>query len=234
MTEELKCHNIGEITGGAYANIHEQCRRIWGTDGASPTCTVHTGGGHDIKIYTESDAEEMSIPIKTNNQKGYEEACPGDSVNIAYPTSNTRRDRVGHGTSQTIDTAGGELQGVVEEPKIYDAYNHSDISASGQIGTLGTHTNHGSGNCGTFYVGDKPHFRIRKLTERECFRLMGMADEDSAKLIATQNKTSLYHLAGDSIVTTVLMAIFGEMFGMDWESKVREHVERLCGEHRTV
>lgn len=198
MTEELKCHNIGEITGGAYANIHEQCRRIWGTDGASPTCTVHTGGGHDIKIYTESEAEEMSIPIKTNNQKGYEEAYPGDSVNIAYPTSNTRRDRVGHGTSQTIDTAGGELQGVVEEPK------------------------------------KTPHFRIRKLTERECFRLMGMDDSDSAKLIATQNKTSLYHLAGDSIVTTVLMAIFGEMFGMDWESKVREHVERLCGEHRTV
>lgn len=148
-------------------------------------------GGHDIKIYTESDAEEMSIPIKTNNQKGYEEAYPGDSVNIAYPTSNTRRGRVGHGTSQTIDTAGGELQGGVEEPK------------------------------------KTPHFRIRKLTERECFRLMGMADEDSAKLIATQNKTSLYHLAGDSIVTTVLMAIFGEMFGMDWESKVREHVERL-------
>ena len=195
-----------------------------------PLARCIQGGGHDIKIYTESEDKEMSIPIKTNNQKGYEEAYPGDSVNIAYPTSNARRGRVGHGTSQTIDTAGGELQEVVEEPKmmIYDAYNKADISDKEAIGTLGAHSYHGSGNCGTFYVGDKPHFRIRKLTERECFRLMGMADEDSAKLIATQNKTSLYHLARDSIVTTVLMALFGEMLGMDWEAKVREHVERLC------
>ena len=125
-----------------------------------------------------------SFPCQDLSKSGKQQGMSRDS--------NTRRGRVGHGTSQTIDTAGGELQGGVEEPKA------------------------------------TPHFRIRKLTERECFRLMGMADEDSAKLIATQNKTSLYHLAGDSIVTTVLMAIFGEMFGMDWESKVREHVERLC------
>lgn len=54
--------------------------------------------------------------------------------------------------------------------------------------------------------------RIRKLTERECLRLMGVKDDDIDKLVKNQSKSSLYHLAGDSIVTDVLLAILAEMF----------------------
>lgn len=53
--------------------------------------------------------------------------------------------------------------------------------------------------------------RIRKLTERECFRLMGVKDVDFDRIAKNQSKSSLYHLAGDSIVTNVLSAIFAEM-----------------------
>ena len=53
--------------------------------------------------------------------------------------------------------------------------------------------------------------RIRKLTPKECFRLMGVKDEDFEKVRKNQSDSSLYHLAGDSIVTNVLMAIFKEM-----------------------
>ena len=53
--------------------------------------------------------------------------------------------------------------------------------------------------------------RIRKLTPRECFRLMGVKDEDFEKCAKNQSDASLYHLAGDSIVVNVLMAIFKEM-----------------------
>ncbi len=56
-----------------------------------------------------------------------------------------------------------------------------------------------------------PDSRIRKLTERECFRLMGVKDIDYEKIAKNQSKSSLYHLAGDSIVTNVLSAIFKEM-----------------------
>lgn len=61
--------------------------------------------------------------------------------------------------------------------------------------------------------------RIRKLTPTECFRLMGVKDEDSEKLANMSNSTK-YHLAGDSIVTTVLMAIFGELLEVEWKGKV--------------
>ena len=53
--------------------------------------------------------------------------------------------------------------------------------------------------------------RIRKLTPRECFRLMGVKDEDFDKVRKNQSDSSLYHLAGDSIVVNVLMTIFKEM-----------------------
>lgn len=52
---------------------------------------------------------------------------------------------------------------------------------------------------------------IRKLTEKECWRLMGVKDEDFEKGRKNQSMTSLYHLAGDSIITNCLMAIFKEM-----------------------
>ena len=56
------------------------------------------------------------------------------------------------------------------------------------------------------------NLRIRKLTPKECFRLMGVKDEDFDKVAQNQSNASLYHLAGDSIVVNVLMAIFSKLF----------------------
>lgn len=51
---------------------------------------------------------------------------------------------------------------------------------------------------------------IRKLIPKEFFRLMGVKDEDYENCAKKQSDASLYHLAGDSIVVNVLMAIFKE------------------------
>lgn len=53
--------------------------------------------------------------------------------------------------------------------------------------------------------------RIRKLTPKECFRLMGVKDEDYEKVAKNQSNASLYHLAGDSIVVNVIEAIIKEL-----------------------
>lgn len=65
-------------------------------------------------------------------------------------------------------------------------------------------------------------YRVRKLTETECWRLMGVKDEDTAKVAKHQSMSSMYHLAGDSIVTACLMAIFGEIVGVDWKEKISD------------
>lgn len=53
--------------------------------------------------------------------------------------------------------------------------------------------------------------KIRKLTPMECFRLMGVKDDDFEVIAKNQSDSSLYHLAGDSIVVDVLMSIFKQM-----------------------
>ena len=55
-------------------------------------------------------------------------------------------------------------------------------------------------------------YRIRKLTPRECFRLMDMKDEDFDKAAQVNSNTQLYKQAGNSIVVNVLVAILGQLF----------------------
>lgn len=55
------------------------------------------------------------------------------------------------------------------------------------------------------------NYRIRKLTARECFRLMGVKDEQFDRLSGISN-SQLYKLAGNSIVVNVLEAIFRNLF----------------------
>lgn len=53
--------------------------------------------------------------------------------------------------------------------------------------------------------------RIRKLTPRECWRLMGFSDEDFDKAEQVNSNTQLYKQAGNSICVNVLESIFREM-----------------------
>ena len=56
-------------------------------------------------------------------------------------------------------------------------------------------------------------FRIRKLTPRECFRLMGVDDADIDKIQASGlSNSAQYKLAGNSIVVDVLFHLFRKMF----------------------
>lgn len=121
------------------------------------------------------------IPIKNNTDQGYLIAKEGDGVDLAYPTSNTRRGRVQESMSQTLTT--DDSKGVVEQ------------------------------------------YRIRKLTPLECFRLMDVTDEDFYKAQAVNSNTQLYKQAGNSIVVSVLEAIFRNMFlEVPEEDLVGEHI----------
>ena len=74
---------------------------VYETDGISPTIRAYQGGGLEPKIR-----------VKEATSQGYAEAEIGDSVNLSYPNSKTRRGRVGKQIANTLLT--GESQGVVE------------------------------------------------------------------------------------------------------------------------
>ena len=56
------------------------------------------------------------------------------------------------------------------------------------------------------------NYRIRKLTPKECWRLMGFDDEDFEKASQVNSNAQLYKQAGNSIVVNVLEDIFEELF----------------------
>jgi DNA (cytosine-5)-methyltransferase 1 len=60
-------------------------------------------------------------------------------------------------------------------------------------------------------VNENYTYRIRKLTPKECWRLMGWQDEQFHKAEAVNSNTQLYKQAGNGIVVPVLEAIFRQM-----------------------
>lgn len=60
--------------------------------------------------------------------------------------------------------------------------------------------------------GDSTDFRIRKLTPKECWRLMGFDDEDFYKAEAVNSNSQLYKQAGNSIVVDVIEKIYEKLF----------------------
>ena len=64
-----------------------------------------------------------------------------------------------------------------------------------------------------FDAGVVQNYRIRKLTPRECFRLMGVSEKDVDNIQKSGiSKTQQYKMVGNSIVVDVLYYIFKKMF----------------------
>lgn len=112
-----------------------------------------------------------------------------------------------------------------------DGMQHSDNLAerSTEMAKVGQISNEGS-QCGSVYSdnGNSPtltagthgdanskvytEYRIRKLTPKECWRLMDFSDADFHKAEKVNSNTQLYKQAGNSIVVNVLVAILGQLF----------------------
>lgn len=150
------------------------------------------------------------ILIKNNNSKGYIAASDGDGIDISSRMQ-YHRGTVQKNKTQTITTMGGENNGVVVEDKgnyyqwYKKGYQEHDCRAWKEEKISETLCTKGSTKIATNSL------RIRKLIPSECFALMGVKKEDYLKCAKNQSDSSLYHLAGDSIVVNVLMAIFREM-----------------------
>ena len=121
-------------------------------------------------------------------------------TNIA-PAQTTQRGSTGSSASVLIK----EEINMEKDINVIGNYSPSGHNASRIVDSNGLSPtvmeNHGT------ITATNENLRIRKLTPKECFRLMGVKDEDSDKLGHLSNATK-YHLAGDSIVVNVLQAIF--------------------------
>ena len=76
--------------------------------------------------------------------------------------------------------------------------------------------------------------RIRKLTPVECLKLMGFERKDEQAMRQVEMTDSgIYHCAGDSIVVSVLCALFGQMLPISenqLKQNIEDYVERIKNE----
>ena len=130
----------------------------------------------------------------------------GGVFDASYPNSKTRRVRV-QDKGNTCPTLTAQNQEVVRIEKV------GQISSNGsQCGTVisdnGISANLVAGAHGYANSHITIQYRIRKLTPRECGRLMGVSDEDIDKMAAVNSNTQLYKQFGNSIVVDVMCAMF--------------------------
>ena len=190
---------------------------IIGNDAEKNAGTITTKGSNSgtscrscdnfiVDNMTQNDVDEqIYLKVRNANSKGYLEATEGDGINI-QARMEYQRGNVQKGKAHTLNTMGGENEGVV----VLGNYSPSNHEASRIIDSEYSAPTIKE-NHGTINATQTSDLRIRKLTPRECFRLMGVKDEDFEKCAKNQSDSSLYHLAGDSIVVNVLMAIFKEV-----------------------
>ena len=150
-----------------------------------------------------------TVRIKQATKEGYIECKVGGVADLSYPTSNTRRGRVQE-NGDVCPTLTATETGVCKIEKV------GQISSDGsQCGTVvndnGLSPNLVAGTHGYANNHILTNYRIRKLTPKECWRLMAFTDEDFHKAEAVNSNTQLYKQAGNSIVATVLEAIFRQM-----------------------
>jgi site-specific DNA-cytosine methylase len=79
-----------------------QQNRVYDSEGIMPALTSELSGRNNVQVI-----------VKEGTKKGYAIAQEGDSINLQYPESNTRKGRVGKQIAQTIDT--GSNQYVVQK-----------------------------------------------------------------------------------------------------------------------
>lgn len=128
-----------------------------------------------------------------------------------------------NGTSNTITSV--QKDNLVVEPKVQQIGNIVDDSNIGFKNPQRGRVDSAAGLSPCLYCCEggglepkvmeekQPHYRIRKLTPRECFRLMG-CDEETIDTIqaAGISNSQQYKLAGNSIVVACLEKIFEQMF----------------------
>lgn len=205
--------NINPSSKGINGNVFDE-------NGLAPTLTTNKGEGN-------------KIAIRQATKKGYIECEIGGVADLSYPDSKTRRGRVQDGgnicpTLTATETGVCRIESIEDKPKerffrqALDTFDDSDAEYGDTIDAFNKRVNK-SGCSPTlttrpegFKTAILPvtnNLRVRKLTPKECFRLMGFSDENfnAAHNVGISN-SQLYKQAGNSIVVDVLYYIFVELY----------------------
>lgn len=181
--ETNRCVEVDSLSGGKWDKIYESARRYYSIDGISPT--IHTCGGGN----TEPKIAEPIAYVKEATKKGYVE--PNELSHFEWKQQMYKR---------FIEDSNSEVSGVFTNQSQSFGYRPP---MKGYSKTL---------KANVHDAGVVESFRVRKLTPKECYRLMGFTDEQFDRSQAFSSDSQLYKQAGNSIVVDVLYYIFEKLF----------------------
>ena len=200
--KEPKIVQIGRIKSDKRENTNAY--REYDSQGLSLCLNAMQGGGR-----------EPHVLVKSATMGGYERATIGDSINLAFPDSTTRRGRVGKEVAQTLDRScnqGVIVKACITPDRVDKRQNGRRFKEDGEpMFTLTKQDIHG------VFIQDGEEYVIRKLTPKECMRLQGVPDEYTDKLImAGISNSQIYKAAGDGLSVPIAKEI-GERIRKTYE-----------------
>lgn len=130
-----------------------QGERVYSDCGVGITLTSGAGGfGGKCGLY------EVGIPVKVKTKTGYQIAHPGDSIDLAYPSLNSRRGRVGDNIAHTVTPGNPQGDASLSGAK-YGIYKGDQL--------IDTYTTDKNGQFTTKYYVCDSDWTLRELTPSE-------------------------------------------------------------------
>ena len=188
---------LGNIYGEQFGTGY--AGNVWDTDGISPALMTMQGGNRQPLVI---DAE----PVIYDD---YNSRIPQDQDAITTLTTNCGASATRNGVKI--------IEPIVCEQRCDEGLRLFKDEVCGTLRTIDA--------CGDKRVVEPGiRWRIRKLTEKECWRLMCFSDEDVDRAAKFVSPTHLYKQAGNSIIVNVLISIFHSLLFNDNSTKWAEHI----------
>ena len=182
-------------------NTLESANRVYSKDGICPTIATCAGGNIQPKIIDEL---KTIVAMRGRNPEN-----PSDRT--AGAKTEQRLEPNVDGVCNTLTSVQKDNLLLEEKPECINLYDEQGKETSFQDRVYKTDKISPAITTSFRPSYEIEKYRIRKLTPKECWRLMGFSDEDFEKAAKVNSNTQLYKQAGNSIVKDVLMAIFRQM-----------------------
>ncbi|PHD38285.1 DNA cytosine methyltransferase [Bacillus toyonensis] len=170
----------------------DQIRRVYGTEGISPCLTTMQGGGQEPKIlalrgrYNENGLTKQQAEFRNDDVTNTLTTVTKDNLLLIKEAT-----KKGYAEAQIGDSINFSVPG---------SKTRRGRVGKGVAQTLDT-------SCNQAIIENKPPYRIRKLTPRECWRLQGFPDWAFDKAQEVNSNSQLYKQAGNSVTVPVIYEI---------------------------
>nr|DAK81743.1 MAG TPA: Cytosine specific methyltransferase [Bacteriophage sp.] len=208
---KAETHDLGVVMAdvnvlGSLEAKFESTNRIYDVGGCSPTLSTMQGGNQEPKIL-----ESQIVAMRGRNPDNPSDRTTGS------PTEQ-RLEANTQGTSNCLTSVQKDNMVLVKQAT-KQGYAECELGGVADLSFPDSDTRRGrvqerGSLCPTIMAQNQElcrietQYRIRKLTPRECGRLMGVSDEDIDRMAAVNSNTQLYKQFGNSIVVDVMCAMF--------------------------